>query len=64
MTIENTEQLNIISYSIDFEAALIKATKEVFQNIRQIGCFYHYCRNIREMAIQKKLYLLKAIKMD
>ena len=55
LTIENTENLNIISYSIDFESSLIKATKEIFQNIRQIGCFYHYCRNIRETAIQKKI---------
>ena len=26
--------------------------EKIFPDIRQIGCFYHYCRNIREKAIK------------
>ena len=51
LTLESSRNLNLVSYSIDFEKALIKATTKVFNNIRQVGCFYHYCRNLREKAI-------------
>ena len=52
LTIENSRKLNFISYSIDFEKPLINATSTVFDNIRQVGCYYHYCRNIREKAVE------------
>jgi hypothetical protein len=44
------------TYSIDFEKALINATNKVFKNKRQVGCFYHYCRNIRERAVEMGLF--------
>ena len=48
LTIENTENWDFRSYTIDFEKAIINATSSIFKDKRQIGCFYHYCRNIRE----------------
>ena len=51
LTIEYSGNLNFISYSIDFEKSIINSTANVFTNIRQVGCFYHYCRNLREKAI-------------
>ena len=56
ITVENTIELNLVSYSIDFEKALINATNKVFKNKRQVGCFYHYCRNIRERAVEMGLF--------
>ena len=47
ITLENTIKSNFQSYTIDFERALINATNIIFENKRQVGCFYHYCRNIR-----------------
>ena len=52
LTLENSSNLELLSYTIDFEKALINATEKIFPDIRQIGCFYHYCRNIREKAIE------------
>ena len=56
ITIENTIKSNFQSYTIDFERALINATNIIFENKRQVGCFYHYCRNIRERALELGLY--------
>ena len=55
LTIENT--LNLKTYTLDFEIALQKAFFELFPFAKCIGCYYHYCRNIREKA--KELKLLK-----
>ena len=55
LTIERTENWNFNSYTIDFETALINATSLVFSGKRQIGCFYHYCRNIREHSIKMQI---------
>ena len=54
--------LNFNSYTIDFEKALINSTKKIFEGKRQIGCYYHYCRNIREKAID--IGLFKNLKDD
>ena len=31
----------------ELEKGLINATREIFSEIRQIGCYYHYCRTLR-----------------
>ena len=49
LTLENSSPLKLQIYFIDFEKALINATKEIFSKSRQIGCYYHYCRNIRKL---------------
>lgn len=41
--------------TIDFEESLIEACKTVFHKIRVIGCYYYYCRNIREKARSMQL---------
>ena len=38
------------------ERALINATNIIFENKRQVVCFFHYCRNIRERALELGLY--------
>ena len=63
LTLENQNNLNIKTYCVDFEKALINATKEVFLESRQIGYYYHYCRNIREKARDFRLYS-KILKND
>ena len=52
ISLENTIDLKFNSYTIDFEKALINSTKKIFKDKRQIGCYYHFCRNIREKAIE------------
>ena len=56
LTLENEDELNLQTYTIDFEKALINASKEIFGKIRQIGCYYHYCRNVRAKAVEYKLF--------
>ena len=62
-TIENTSNIKLESYTIYFEKALINNIHEVFKNIRQVGCYYHYTRKIREKAIYYNL-LKKDLKTD
>ena len=47
ITIENTVKLNLISVTTDFEKSLTNAVKKVFNNIRHIGCLFHFVKNIR-----------------
>ena len=56
LTLENEDELNLQTYTIDFEKALINPSKEIFGNIRQMGCYYHYCRNVRAKAVEYKLF--------
>ena len=46
ITLENTINLNLISYSSDYEMALSNSLERIFPHIRHIGCYYHYCDNI------------------
>lgn len=55
ITIENTKELKLESYSIDFEKALITSLGLIFKGIRQIGCYFHYCKNIRKSALKYKI---------
>ena len=48
ITLEDTIQLSLISYSTDFEKALYNAIEDTFPNIRRLGCFFHYSYNIRK----------------
>ena len=53
----HNNSLNIISICTDFEEALINAVKLVFKNIRNVGCLFHYIKNIR--LNMQKIGLLK-----
>ena len=55
MTIDNTKNLNLKSFTIDFEKALINAIKKIFKKSRCIGCYYHYSRAIKQAAREMKL---------
>ena len=48
ISLEGSVELKLESYTLDFEIALQKTFLEIFPKIRCIGCFYHYCRNLRE----------------
>lgn len=50
ITIENSRELKLKSYSTDYEEGLLKAIGEVFIEFRGIGCFFHYCQNIYKNA--------------
>ena len=55
ISLEGSVELKLESYTLDFEIALQKTFLEIFPKIRCIGCFYHYCRNLREKAREYKL---------
>ena len=55
ITIENSKKLELESYSTDFEIALINALGIIFKDVKQIGCYFHYCKNIRKKGIKYKL---------
>ena len=55
LTIENTLDLKLETYTLDFEIALQKTFLELFPKKRCIGSYYHFCRNLREKAKDYKL---------
>ena len=55
LTIENSTDLKLESYTLDFEIALQNTMSNLFPNQRCIGCYYHYCRNLREKGREYKL---------
>ena len=55
LTIEETVQLSLESYTLDFETALQNAFSQLLPNKRCVGCYYHYYRNLREKAREYKL---------
>ena len=55
LTIEETVQLSLESYTLDFETALQNAFSQLMANKRCMGCYIHYCRNLREKAREYKL---------
>ena len=50
LSIEETKDLLLKSYTTDFEIGLINALSKIFQNRRAVGCFYHYTRALRDKA--------------
>ena len=47
ITLENTKQINIKSYTCYFENALINFLNKIFPDKRAVGCYYHFTRNIK-----------------
>ena len=56
LTIEETKELKLISYTTDFEKGLINSLSNIFKNSRAVGCYYHYTRTIREKAREYELF--------
>ena len=50
ITIENSKELSLISYSVDYEQSLLDTCRTIFKDIRGVGCYYHYCRNLYKNA--------------
>jgi len=48
ITLGNTIELSLVSYSTDFEKALYNSLEDTFPNIRRLGCFFHFSYNIRK----------------
>ena len=46
ISLENTINLKLISYTSDYEISLCNSLERIFSNIRYVGCYYHYCDNI------------------
>ena len=57
ITIENTKNISLLTYSTDFEVSLIESLKEVFPEQRRVDCYFHYCKNVYAKA--KKLHILE-----
>lgn len=47
ITIENNVKLKLISITSDFEKGLINGIKNIFKEIRHVGCLFHLVKNIR-----------------
>ena len=62
ITIEKSKELSLYSYSVDYEQGLIDTCKNIFPNVRGVGCYYHYCKNLYKQA--KKLNLFKEDILD
>ena len=57
ITLENTKELSLLTYSVDYEIGLLETCQNLFEKKRGVGCYYHYCKNLYNKA--KKLGLMK-----
>ena len=62
ITLDNSKELLLLSYSVDYEIGLLKTCQMIFPNQRGVGCYYHYCKNLYNKA--KKLGLMKNALID
>ena len=54
-------KVNWISFTTDFESALINSFKNTFnfiKNLKHNGCFFHFMQNIRKYLLKNK-YTIK-----
>ena len=56
LTINESKELNLISYTTHFEKGLINSLSKIFKNLRSVGCNYHYKREIREKVREYDLF--------
>ena len=61
ITLGNKSKINIISYTTDFENALINAMKKNFSSCRGIGCLFHYSQALMRNIKSLGLYIKKNI---
>ena len=62
LTIEDTFNPSLKSYTIDFEMGLINSLSKIFPNIKKVGCYLLYTRTLRSKA--NKLKLLNSEKKE
>lgn len=60
ITLENTKKIFVESFSTDFEEGLLNAISEIFPELRGVGCFFNYCKNI---YINSKAYKINVKKI-
>ena len=56
INIKKRENITNITIKIDFEVAELNAIRIVFPNIRLIGCWFHFKKNLLTMQ-NKKVYI-------
>ena len=59
ITIEDSKELFIYSYSVDFEEALLDTCKIMFHKARCVCWYYHYCKNLYKYARKLNLFQKK-----
>lgn len=47
LTKETSRQIKIFTISTDFEYNLIESVKDVFKEVRHVGCLFHYVKQMR-----------------
>ncbi len=62
--LDNNVNLNMISYTTDYEKALYNALELLFPNIRRIGCYFHYSYNLRKKLKEYNLFTEEYIKIS
>ena len=50
MTIENSTELKLSSYTVDFEKGLINALNIIYPDIKCIGCYFNYTRVLKKKS--------------
>ena len=53
ININTRENINNITITIDFQIAELNAIKRIFPNIRLVGCWFHFKKNLVKNAKKK-----------
>ena len=56
LTKETSRQIKIFTISTDFEYNLIESVKDVFKEVRHVGCLFHYVKQMRLNMCKIGLY--------
>jgi hypothetical protein len=59
ITLEGVNELELISYSTDYEIALSNALERLFPKIKHYMCYFHYSYNIGKNIKNKIISKLK-----
>ena len=64
ITLEGSKELELISYSTDYEIALSNALERLFPKINHYGCYFHYSFNIGKNIKSKIISKIKKKKFN
>ena len=57
ITLENTKELSLLTYCVDYEIGLLETFQNLLEKQREVGYYYHYCKNLYYKA--RKIGLIK-----